>query len=260
MKKNKNSLYYFGVNPVAEKLRSAPQEVFEIVIVRRGHPGAALRAVDEQARSQGIPVRYVEPGVLEHLAEGGKHQGVAAKVAVYSYRSFSDLIQELSSEAGRDCILFLDGLTDPRNFGALLRSADGAGICRVVIPQDRSVGVNPTVVKTSAGAANYLRIYRVSNLRRAILALKEKGYWVIGLDSKAPEALYDRAYPDKIVAVLGAEGSGIRPLIRQECDFLVSIPMRGKIASLNVAVAGGIFLYELARQSGSLNGPKDVLL
>ena len=250
MKKDEGSLFYFGVNPVAEKLRSSPQEVFEVMMVKGGHPRAALRAIDEQARRQGVPVCYVEPGVLESLAGSEKHQGVVARVFAYSYYSFSDLIQELSSEAGRDCILFLDGLTDPRNFGALLRSADGAGVRRVVIPKDRSVGVTPAVAKTSAGAVNYLRIYRVSNLRRAILTLKERGYWVIGLDSKAQEALYDRTYPEKMVAVLGAEGTGIRPLIRQECDFLVSIPMRGKIASLNVAVAGGIFLYELLRQRG----------
>ena len=117
----------------------------------------------------------------------------------------------------------------------------------MLVPKDRSAGVTPVVLKTSAGAAHYLKIYRVANLRRALLTLKQTGYWVIGLDSEAQETLYDRDYPEKVVAGLGAEGSGIRPLIKRECDFLVSIPMRGRISSLNVSVAGGIFLYELLR-------------
>ncbi|MEK7340708.1 MAG: TrmH family RNA methyltransferase, partial [Candidatus Binatota bacterium] len=175
MEKDEKPLFYFGVNPVAEKLRSSPQEVFEVLMVRGEPPRAALRAIDKEARRHGVPVRYVEPGVLDRLAESGRHQGVIAKVLSYSYHSFSGLLQEISSESGRDCILCLDGLTDPRNFGALLRSAEGAGIRRVVIPKDRSVGVTPTVVKTSAGAAHYLKIYRVANLRRAVLSLKERG-------------------------------------------------------------------------------------
>lgn len=248
MEKNQEFLFLFGVNPVAEKLKSSPHEVFEIVMARRESRHGALRSIDEAARRRGLEVRYVEPAVLDRLADGGRHQGVVAKVASYSYRSFPDLLLELSSSSGQEWILFLDGLTDPHNFGALLRSAEAVGILHVVIPKDRSVGVTPTVMKSSAGAVHYLKIYRVPNLRQVILALKQRGYWVIGLDAGAGEALYDRSYPEKLAVVLGAEGSGIRPLIRQECDFLVSIPMRGKISSLNVAVAGGIFLYELLRQ------------
>jgi 23S rRNA (guanosine2251-2'-O)-methyltransferase len=129
-----------------------------------------------------------------------------------------------------------------------LRSAEGAGVHHVVIPKDRSVSVTPVVVKTSAGASNYLKIYRVSNLSRAVQALKEAGCWIAGLDAGAPECIYDRLYPEKLAIILGSEGRGLRPLIRRECDFLASIPMLGQVASLNVAVAGGIFLYELVRQ------------
>lgn len=243
-------LLCFGVNPVAEKLRSAPREVFEVMMVRAGHARAALRAIDEKSRREGVPVRYVDVETLDRLAEGSRHQGVAAKVASYAYGSFPDLLQELAPEPGADCILALDGLTDPRNLGAVLRSAEGAAVRRVVIPKDRCAGVTPVVVKTSAGAVHYLKIYRVSNLRHALLCLKQKGYWVVGLASEAQESLYDRDYPEKLVAVLGGEGSGIRPLIKKECDFLVSIPMRGKVGSLNVAVASGIFLYELVRRRG----------
>ncbi len=251
MDRQKNPLFLFGINPVLEKLKSSPQEVFEIMIVE-GHQRAALHLIDREAKRRGLNVRYLESKLLDRLANGRKHQGVVAKVDSYSYCLFADLLQDLSSSQGHDSVLILDGLTDPRNFGALLRSAEGVGIRHVVIPKDRSVGVTPTVVKTSAGAVHYLKIYRVSNLRRVILALKEIGYWVVGLDAGANEGVYGRVYPEKLVVVLGAEGTGIRPLTRKECDFLVSIPMRGKIASLNVAVAGGIFLYEILRQRSSV--------
>lgn len=248
MDRVKESLIIFGVNPVLEKLKGSPREIVEIVLTK-GQQRPVLRFIEREARAQGLPVRQLETAALDRLAQGGKHQGVVAKVAPYAYQPFADLLQELPFPSGPDWILVLDGVTDPRNFGALLRTAECVGMRYVVIPQDRSVGVTPTVVKTSAGAAHYLKISRVTNLRRALLALKERGYWVVGLDAAAKESVYGRAYPERLALVLGAEGTGVRPLIRQECDFLVSIPMKGKIVSLNVAVAGGIFLYELIRQS-----------
>jgi len=236
----------FGVNSVSEKLRSSPEQVFELMIVK-GREGVRLGSVVEEARRRGLPVHYVDAHRMDFLTAGGSHQGIAASVAPFSYLPFADLLQALRSVT-EERVLVLDGLTDPRNFGALLRSAEGAGVHHVVIPKDRSVGVTPVVVKTSAGASNYLKIYRVSNLSRAVQALKEAGCWIAGLDAGAPECIYDRLYPEKVAIILGSEGRGLRPLIRRECDFLVSIPMLGQIASLNVAVAGGIFLYELVRQ------------
>jgi len=249
MNRKKTALFLFGINPVLEKLKISPQDVSEVLIAK-GHFRPALRSIDQEARRLGLPVDWVEIKVLDRLAEGERHQGVVARVHPYSYGLVDDLLRDLSSSTGPDWILFLDGLTDPRNFGALLRCAEGVGVRHVVIPKDRSVGVTATVVKASAGAVHYLKIYRVANLRYAILSLKKRGYWVIGLDAGAEEPIYDRVYAERLVIVLGAEGSGIRPLIRRECDFLVSIPMKGKMASLNVAVAGGVFLYELLRQRG----------
>lgn len=239
-------LVIFGLNPVLEKLKSAPDQVYELMVVG-GHQSARLNAVIEAARELGLPVRYVDGRSLNFLAEGGAHQGVAASTAPHSYHPFSDLLRALPA-ASRERILVLDGITDPRNFGALLRCADAAGVRHVVIPKDRSVGVTPVVIKSSAGAANYLKIYRVSNLSRALQELKEAGCWIIGLDAGAPESIYDRSYPEKLAVVVGSEGAGLRPLIRRGCDFLVSIPMFGKVSSLNVAVAGGVCLYELARR------------
>ena len=247
MDKARKPLVIFGVNPVMEKLRSSPEQVFELMIANR-RERAALSSIIEEARRRRLPVRYVDSNVLNLLAAGRLHQGVVATIAPYSYRPFAELLQQLSSAPAQERILVLDGLTDPGNFGALLRCAEGAGVRNVVTPKDRSVGVTPAVVKSSAGAAHYLKIYRVSNLRRALQTLKEAGCWIVGLDADASDSVYDRLYPERVAVVLGSEGSGMRPLIRRECDFLVSIPMLGKVASLNVSVAGGIVLYELVRQ------------
>jgi 23S rRNA (guanosine2251-2'-O)-methyltransferase len=243
--------YLFGVNPVLEKLKVSPQEILEIAVVGESQR-ASIRSIEEAAKGRCIPVRYLETQVLNRLAEGGKHQGVVAQVRSYSYQVFADLLRDCSSSSAPACVLFLDGVTDPRNFGALLRTAEAAGVRHVVIPKDRSVGVTPSVFKTSTGAVHHMKIFQVPNLRGAMQDLKEKGFWIVGLDSKAKESLFERSYPEKVGVVLGAEGGGIRPLIRQECDFVVSIPMRGKISSLNVAVAGGVFFYELLRQRNQL--------
>jgi 23S rRNA (guanosine2251-2'-O)-methyltransferase len=245
MEKPTKPLIIFGINAVIEKLKSSPEQVFEVMIVE-SRERAGLTAVIKEARRRGLPVRYVNTHKLNALAEGGLHQGVAVAAAPYVYASFTELLGVAGSAPIR--ILVLDGLTDPRNFGALLRSAEGAGVLHVVTPKDRAVGVTPAVAKTSAGAVNYVKIYRVSNLTRALQALKQAGCWIVGLDAGAAECVYDREYPDKLAVVLGSEGEGIRPLVRRQCDFLVSLPMQGKVASLNVSVAGGIVLYELVRQ------------
>jgi 23S rRNA (guanosine2251-2'-O)-methyltransferase len=169
----------------------------------------------------------------------------------YRYLDVADLPQRLSSATGSKWILILDGLTDPRNFGALLRTAEAVGIQNVVIPKDRSVDVTPTVVKASAGAIYHLKIHKATNLRRAVATLKEHGFWVVGLDHHSAVGIYDHVYPEKLGIVLGSEGKGSRPLILRQCDFVVSIPMLGKVASLNVGVAGAVFLYEILRQRQS---------
>jgi 23S rRNA (guanosine2251-2'-O)-methyltransferase len=240
--------FLFGINPVLEKLKATPNDIAEILIAK-GLSALALQDIEVRARRIGLPVKYVTPGLLDQLSKWQKHQGVVAKVKVYSYASFSDLVKGVQSFSELVWILILDGLTDPRNFGALLRTAEAAGIRNVVIPKDRAVSVTPTVVKASAGAVHYLKIYRETNLRRVIFKLKELGFWIVGLDPQAAETIYDRVYPKRLGIVLGSEGEGIRPLILRECDYFASIPMRGRIASLNVSVAGALFLYELVRQA-----------
>src|SRR5262249_14645829 len=245
---DKEPRFLFGINPVAEKLKASPHEVSEILIAK-GSSASALHGLDAQARRLGIRVKYVIADLLDRLSEGQRHQGVVAEVTAYSYSTFADLLQAIPSNS--EWIWILDGLNDPRNFGALLRTAESVGIHHIVIPKDRAVPVTPTVVKASAGAAHYLKIHRTTNLRRAILDLKKIGFWIIGLDTNAPESIYSRTYPNRLGIVLGCEGAGIRPLILRECDYIASIPMEGKITSLNVTVAGAVFLYELLRQARS---------
>jgi 23S rRNA (guanosine2251-2'-O)-methyltransferase len=237
----------FGIHPILEKLKVSPAEVEEIIIAD-GPLRSAARSVDTAARRVGVQVNYVSPAALDRLVAGQRHQGVAAKITAVPYLQVSRLLESVPSSSGPEQILILDGLTDPHNFGALLRTAEAVGIEHVIIPKDRSVGVTAAVVKASAGAVHHLNIYKATNLRRTINSLKDQGFWFVGLDVQATDGIYDRVLPDRIGIVLGSEGEGIRPLIRHECDFLVSIPMAGKIASLNVAVAGAVFLYELVRQ------------
>ena len=247
---DKEPKFLFGINPVTEKLKASPHEVSEILLAK-GSSASALRGLEAHAKRLGIRVKYVIPDLLDRLSEGQRHQGVVAEVMAYSYSAFANLLQAIPSNSESIWILILDGLTDPRNFGALLRTAESVGIHHIVIPKDRAVAVTPTVVKASAGAAHYLKIYRTTNLRRVILDLKKIGFWIVGLDTKAPESIYSRIYPNRLGIVLGSEGGGIRPLVLTECDYLASIPMEGKVTSLNVAVAGAVFLYELLRQARS---------
>ena len=247
------ALVICGVNAVAEKLKSGPGDILELMVAS-GRLAPRLAAIVDEARRRGLAVRSVDWARLTALTDGALHQGIAAAVAPPAYADFERLLGVIKAEPRR--VLVLDGITDPRNFGALLRSAEGAGIRDVVIAKDRAVGVTPVVVKSSAGAANHLQIYRVTNIARALGELKEQGCWIVGLDAEAAETIYDREYPPALAVVLGSEGKGMRPIIRRECDFLAAIPMLGKVASLNVSVAGGVFFYELARQSRAGAGPK----
>ena len=242
-----------GVNAVAEKLKSAPGDILELMVAT-GRLAPRLAAIVDDARRRGVTVRPVDWPRLTAWTDGALHQGIAAAVAPPAYADFERLLDAIKAEPRR--LLVLDGITDPRNFGALLRSAEGAGIRDVLIAKDRAVGVTPVVVKSSAGAANHLQIYRVTNIVRALAELKERGCWIVGLDAEASESIYDREYPPTLAVVLGSEGKGMRPIIRRECDFLAVIPMMGKIGSLNVSVAGAVFLYELARQARAAGQPK----
>lgn len=242
----------FGINPVLEKLKASTSDILEILISDSAGR-APLREISQRATRLGLPLVSVHPKTLDRLVGGQRHQGVVARVEAYAYLPFTDLLEEVSITSALSRILVLDGLTDPRNFGALLRTAEAVRVSHIVIPKDRSVGVTPVVIKASAGAVHHVKITRVTNLRRAISDLKEHGFWTVGLDGGSTETIYDKIYPERLAIVLGSEGAGVRPVNLRECDFAVSIPMLGKITSLNVAVAGAVFLYELLRQDRSVD-------
>ena len=239
--------YIFGIHPVREMLEASPTDILEIMVAGN-HQRPVVKSIEAGARRVGVRVTYVASNLLDRLANGQRHQGVAAKVRGFGYSNFAELLKQLAVSSGSQWILLLDGLTDPRNFGAILRTAEAVGIEHVIIPKDRAVRVTPVVVTASAGAVHHLKIYMVTNLRRAISALKERGFWIVALHAEAGQNFYDGDYPGRLGIVLGSEGIGVRPLIQKECDYLVNIPMLGKITSLNVAVAGAVFFYELLRR------------
>lgn len=241
-----------GINPIIEKLKTSPEEI-SLILLARGNLRPILKLIQSDAQRLKITINYLDAKELDHLAQGGSHQGVLARVRAYPYASFSQLDEIIASELNPDRILILDGITDPRNFGAILRTAEAVGVRHIIIPKDRSVGITSVVYKASAGAISHLRVYRVTNLRRAISSLKAKGFWIVGLDADAKQDYASQQYPKKLGIVLGSEGRGIRPLISNQCDYLVRIPMKGKISSLNVSVAGAVLLYEVLRQHNSID-------
>jgi 23S rRNA (guanosine2251-2'-O)-methyltransferase len=228
----------YGIRPVVEVLRSRKREVFEVFDATRN------AGVEKAASAAGIPVKKVPRARIEELTRGGAHQGVVARVEPYPY---SDLDEILA--APDPLIVVLDSVTDPRNLGAVLRAADGAGASGVVIPKDRAVGVTAAAVKASAGASEHVSIVRETNLRRAIDRMKEAGVWVYAAEVGG-KAYTDWDLSESVALVLGSEGRGVRRLVRGGCDGAVSIPMLGAVESLNVSVAAAILLYEARRQRG----------
>lgn len=228
----------YGIRPVVEALRSGRRKVFEIL------DSVGDGEVEKIARARNVTVKRVSRQQVEDLARGGVHQGVVARVEPYPYSGLDEILA-----APQPLVLVLDGVTDPRNLGAVLRAADGAGASGVVVPKDRSVGVTAAAVKASAGASEHVRVARETNLRRAIDRMKEAGLWVYAAEvGGTPHTQLDLSGP--AVLVLGSEGRGVRRLVREGCDGTVSIPMLGAVESLNVSVAAAVLLYEAWRQRG----------
>jgi 23S rRNA (guanosine2251-2'-O)-methyltransferase len=192
-----------------------------------------------------VGVRVEEANDLDRRARGGVHQGVGAELAEFKYLELPDLLERID---GKPFLLVLDGVTDPQNLGALVRSAHALGAHGVVVPKDRAAGVTPAVTKAAAGALEHCPIVRVTNLSRALEEMKEAGIWTVALAAEGEQALGDIDLSTPIALVMGSEGSGVRPLVRKTCDHVARIPMYGNVGSLNVAAAGAIALYEVARQ------------
>lgn len=235
----------YGANPVREALRGN-RRAFELFVQQSGsdHRIAKIVALAEE---KGIPVRRRDRADLERLAGNSHHQGLVLRVAPFAYTDLDDF---LAGKAGDTplFLLMLDGIQDPQNLGALIRSAACAGAQGVIIPKDRACGVTPVVEKASAGAVETLPVIQVTNLVQALERLKQAGCWAYGLAGEADKDIYQSDLRGNLVLVIGSEGEGLRPLVRKQCDSLLAIPQYGGVSSLNASVAGGIVLFEAARQ------------
>ena len=229
-----------GIHPIAEALRAA--HPLDRVIVAQGAGGPRLQEIIDLARRAHVPVRFEPRASLDRLAGTGAHQGVVALGAATQYA-------ELASAAAGDLAVVLDGVEDPHNLGAIVRTAHAAGAGSVIIPERRAAGLTDVVAKAAAGALEHLPIVRVTNINRALEDLKKRGYWIYGLDERGAEDYSKVEYQSPTAMVLGGEGKGLHEQVRKHCDVLVRIPMAGKISSLNVSVAAGVVLFEWRRRN-----------
>jgi 23S rRNA (guanosine2251-2'-O)-methyltransferase len=244
----------YGVLPVLELLRSGSRRIDKIIVVE-GARESRLAEILELARQQGIVVDREPRERLGHLLRSDvNHQGIAALTAAAAYTDPDEILQRSASP---ELLLLLDGVEDPRNFGAILRTADCAGVQGVFIPERRAVGITETVAKSSAGASEYVPVAKVPNLNRFIEHLKVRNIWVVGTAGDAEMNYTDWHWTRPSALVLGNEGSGIHRLVAENCDVLVKIPMYGKIQSLNVSVAAGVILFEARRQREISNAAAD---
>ena len=248
----------FGIHPVQEALRSGKK--LERLYVSRDRKGKAITDILKHAKSQGIEVRF-EPwerltarvqgqrGILS--GEDRSHQGVVGMTTTYAYIGFEDLLSRIQERAEPPFLLVLDQIQDPHNLGAILRSAECAGVHGVIIPKRKSAEITPTVMKVSAGAAAYIPVCRVTNLAMTLEDLKKWGIWVIGTASTAQQRYTNADLTMASAIVIGNEENGLRRLVAEKCDLLVSIPLYGKISALNASVASAIVMFEVRRQRGA---------
>ncbi|HEX5425502.1 MAG TPA: 23S rRNA (guanosine(2251)-2'-O)-methyltransferase RlmB [Candidatus Acidoferrales bacterium] len=242
-----------GFHAVEEALAAA--RPLDRVVLVRGRHGERIESIVRLAKSRGVPVRFENRDQIDRLAGTREHQGVAALASAHATVELADL---LARKTERGILLFLDGIEDPHNLGAIARSALAAGAIGIVIPERRAAGLTDTAERASAGALAHLPVARVKNLVRALTEAKEAGYWMIGLDERAEKSYTEIDLKGSMGIVLGREGEGLHELTRKSCDFLVSLPTAGPVRSLNVSVAAGIMLFEAVRQRrASSHRPQD---
>lgn len=241
----------YGLHPVLEALRSKDRDLHRIYL-EQGRRGRTVEEILELARARHVPVAFEPREGLDRRAGTARHQGAIGVAAAKAYLSLDDLLESVS---GLDAplLLVLDGIEDPRNLGAILRTAEAVGVNGVVLPTRRAVGLTGTVAKVSAGAIEHIPVARVVNLSQAIERLKEARFWIYGLDAKGSRSYAEVDYRGPVALVVGGEGRGLRPLVASRCDGTVRIPMRGKVESLNVSVATAVVLYEILRQRAGAN-------
>lgn len=236
----------FGVNPVKESLQGS-RGAFNLY-VQNSATDHRVEKIIRLAEERGVPVHRRDKIDLTKMCASSHHQGIALEVEPFRYADFDELMTAVGQSGRPGFILVLDAIQDPHNLGALIRSAACAGADAVLIPKDRACGVTAAAEKTSAGAAETIPVAMVTNIAHTLEALKKNGYWVYGLDGAARQSVYQADFSGNVALVIGSEGEGIRPLVRKQCDVVMSIPQFGGVSSLNASVAGGIALFEVARK------------
>lgn len=234
-----------GRNPVTEALKSG--RTIDKLLVQNGEKQGSLRKIISMARDRKIVIVETDRHQLDKLSVTGSHQGVIAFAAAKEYVEIDDIVKCAEMKGEQPFIILADGLTDPHNLGSVIRTANAAGAHGVIIPKRNSVGLSPVVEKSSAGALEYTNVARVSNLASAIDKLKKMNIWVVGADMDGENTIYTHDFSGAVAIVVGSEGSGISRLVKEKCDFIVSIPMYGEINSLNASVAASLMIYEVVR-------------
>lgn len=237
--------WILGKNPVIEALRSGRE--INTIWIAEGSQKGQMQQVLKLAKENGVIVKHVPKQKIEKLVSGN-HQGVIASVAAYQYAELDDLFKKAEEKEEAPLFLILDEIEDPHNLGSILRTADAAGVHGVIIPKRRAVGLTGTVAKASTGAIEYVPVARVTNLARTIDELKERGIWVFGTDAKGDKDYREIDAKIPVAIVIGSEGKGVSRLIKEKCDFLVSLPLIGKVTSLNASVAASLLMYEVFRK------------
>lgn len=245
MEKQVNETIIEGRNPVIEAIRSG--KPIDKLYVLDGCNDGPVMTIKREAKKKDIYVKYVAKERLDQLSETGKHQGVIAYAAAYEYSEIDDIFELASSKGEDPFVLLLDNIEDPHNLGAIIRTANLAGAHGVIIPKNRAVGLTSTVARTSAGALNYTPVVKVTNIKQTIEELKKRGLWFVCADMGG-ETMYKLNLTGPIGLVIGNEGDGVSRLVKESCDFVASIPMKGDIDSLNASVATGVLAYEIVRQ------------
>jgi 23S rRNA (guanosine2251-2'-O)-methyltransferase len=235
-----------GVNSIMEALRGK-RKVHKIY-VQEGRAGKKVEELLRLAQKKGIFCQYVDKERLDGIYTSANHQGIVAQVDNYEYSSVDEILEQAALSGQEPFILILDGIEDPQNLGSIIRTAECAGVHGIIIPQHSSAEVTAAVVRASAGAVEHIRIARETNLVSCIQRLKEQGLWVVGASMEGSQEYFHSQLPSPTALVIGGEGTGIRRLVRQNCDLLIRIPMLGSIASLNASVAAGLIMYEVMRQ------------
>jgi 23S rRNA (guanosine2251-2'-O)-methyltransferase len=239
----------FGLHAVRTLLQRRPERA-ALLLLQKGRDDARIQELLQLAQAKSIKTEWRDQRELERLAGNERHQGACLEIRSVGVLGEGALDDLLDAGTTAPLLLVLDGVQDPHNLGACMRTADAAGVAAVIVPKDRAAGLSATVRKVASGAAESVPLIQVTNLARTLRWLKEREIWIVGTDDQAPQSIYGAKLTGALALVLGAEGSGLRRLTRENCDLLVSIPMRGIVESLNVSVAAGVLLYEAVRQRG----------